>query len=350
MNIVIVDDEIVIRRGLRRIIELSEIDITNVREASDGREAYELLLKEPCDLLITDIFMPIMDGLELITAIRQINKTLEIVILSGFGEFHYAQEAIRHGVMDYILKPMNPILVKGVLDAVQHKLVQRKRSISLQSQCYNRCTGYVDKLVEALWQLDMQQIQLGLERIEIEVCELPLNEPEITQVYIELLSWIVTKIEAKGGTYLHLRESINIQLIENEMANKRRFSFAIQGIADVIRLHCNWGQREPIRDAIDYIHTNYANSELTLAELLQLTGLSATYFYELFKAETGHNFKNFLIRLRIEKAKTLLNTSEYKTYEVGERVGYTDYPHFAKIFKSLVGLSPTDYKKHNGGL
>ncbi|MDK8189901.1 response regulator [Paenibacillus sp. UMB7766-LJ446] len=349
MNIIIVDDERVIRQGLRRIIELLEIDHTITGEASDGQEAYGLLLKEPCDLLITDIRMPIMDGLELIKAIRSTNQSMEIVILSGFGEFTYAQEAIQLKVMGYILKPMNPSLVQEILEAANQRLLDRKRRFSSHSQFFNRCTALVDKLVEACWQLDTQQIQLGMEQIEAEVDALALDEIETDQVYREFISWIVTKLELKTSTNIEFRKAAKMESTENNKDMKQRFSYAAQCITDEIRLTRNWGKYDPIREAIGYIQTNYANSELSLQEMLQMTGLSATYFYELFKAETGHSFKSFLVNLRIEQAKLLLHTSEYKTYEVGEKVGYQDYPHFSKLFKKLVGVSPSEYKKQTHG-
>jgi two-component system response regulator YesN len=349
LNIVIVDDERVIRQGLRKIIELSGLEHTIMGEASDGQGAYELLLKEPCDLMITDIRMPVRDGLELITDIRKINQTMEIVILSGFGEFNYAQEAIRLGVMGYILKPMNPVLVKGVLEDVQQRLTNRKRNISLHSQLINRCTGLVDQLVEALWQLDMRQIHQSLAQIEAEMGVLALNELEAAQFYSEFLSWMANKLELKGKGNIQFPKAIWTDCMEKTKDTKQRFLVAVQRIEDEIRLARNWGKRGPIRNAIDYIKVNYADSELSLQEVLQLTGLSATYFYDLFKAETGHNFKSFLINLRIEKAKILLYTTEYKTYEVGEKVGYLDYPHFSKLFKKVVGLSPSEYKKQLNG-
>jgi two-component system response regulator YesN len=83
LNIVVVDDERVIRQGLKKIIQLSSPQYKVVGEASDGQEAFELLRKGQCELLITDIRMPIMDGLELIEKARKLNPVLEIVILSG---------------------------------------------------------------------------------------------------------------------------------------------------------------------------------------------------------------------------------------------------------------------------
>jgi two-component system response regulator YesN len=198
LNILIVDDERVIRQGLRRIIEISGLDHTIVGEASDGQEACELLDKVQCDLLITDIFMPVMDGLELIAKIRQSNEAMEIVILSGYGEFTYAQEALRLRVTDYILKPMNPQLVKGVLEAVLVKLAHRKRSISLLGQCFNRCTEHVDRLVDSIWQLDERQIEAVLERIDLEVVELAFTEADIDQLYMELITWVENKLETRN--------------------------------------------------------------------------------------------------------------------------------------------------------
>lgn len=349
MNIVVVDDERVIRQGLKKIIEMSSPEYKVVGEAADGQEACELLGKEPCDLLITDIRMPIMDGLELIKKARESNLILEIVILSGYGEFDYAQEAIRMGVMGYILKPMNPDLVREVLDKAFRKLLDRERSIRARGQFFKRCSDLANELAEALWQLDARQIQANLSAIESEVTELAVNPVEETQIYSEFVSWIVADLEANGRVGTPYNPSLWEESQRRASEAKHRFAVSMEHLEDDIRNARNWGKHGPIREAIDFIQEHYADPDLSLQEVLRLTGLSATYFYELFKAETGYSFKSYLIRLRIDRAKLLLRASEHKTYEVGEKVGYLDYPHFAKLFKKIVGASPSEYKRQING-
>ena len=349
LDIFIVDDEHVIRQGLKRIIERTGIAHRIVGEASDGGEALEKLRRTPCDLLVADIQMPVMDGLELISAIRELNLGMEIVILSGYGEFTYARDAIRLGVSDYILKPMNPELVQGVLLAVQAKLSVRKRSLVQQSRCFSHCGDRIERLAEALWQLDEESMRTELASIEAEVGGLELGEHEKTHVYAEFVSWTVAWLESKSRGHVPLRKALAQGACKEGTDLDQSLSAAVACLAGEIRFARNWAKRAPIREAVDYVESHFDDPELTLEKLLHITGLSATYFYELFKAETGQNFKSFLIQLRVNQAKRLLDSSGFKSYEVGEKVGYLDYPHFARLFKKCVGTSPAEYKRRMEG-
>jgi two-component system response regulator YesN len=121
-SVLVVDDEYLMRRYLTD--HLPEIDprwqVTG--EAADGMEAVELLNKNAYDLVITDIRMSEMNGLELIRYISRMRPAIKVVILSGYDEFSYAQEAVRFGVSDYILKPVNDGDLRDVLERIAGRL------------------------------------------------------------------------------------------------------------------------------------------------------------------------------------------------------------------------------------
>jgi len=103
-RILIVDDEYLVRLGLKTIIDWTEHGYVIAGEASNGREALELFNRTGADVILTDIKMPVMDGLELTRAVREKNKKVKIIILSHYDEFAYAQEAVNLGAFRYILK------------------------------------------------------------------------------------------------------------------------------------------------------------------------------------------------------------------------------------------------------
>ena len=103
-RILIVDDEYIVRLGLKTIVDWAGFGYTIAGEAGNGKEAYDFFEKNPVDLILTDIKMPVMDGLELIRKVKGINKKVQIIILSHYDEFSYAQEAINLGAFRYILK------------------------------------------------------------------------------------------------------------------------------------------------------------------------------------------------------------------------------------------------------
>lgn len=107
IKVFLVEDEIVMREGIKNNIEWEKEGFAFVGEASDGELAYPLIQKTRPDILITDIKMPFMDGLELSRLVKQEMPDIKIIILSGYDEFEYAKEAISIGITDYLVKPIS---------------------------------------------------------------------------------------------------------------------------------------------------------------------------------------------------------------------------------------------------
>lgn len=107
IKVFLVEDEMVIRRGIKNSIDWEKEGYIFCGEASDGELAYPMIIKEKPDILITDIRMPFMDGLELCKLVKKELPNIKILILSGYDEFDYAKEAIRLGVTEYLLKPIS---------------------------------------------------------------------------------------------------------------------------------------------------------------------------------------------------------------------------------------------------
>ena len=104
-KVMIIDDEPIIRKGLRNIIDWKQYDCEICAEAADGVEGAELIRSLRPDIIFTDIKMPEVDGLSMIKEIRENISDCKIIILTGYRDFDYAQEAIKLGAFDFILKP-----------------------------------------------------------------------------------------------------------------------------------------------------------------------------------------------------------------------------------------------------
>ncbi|SCJ05524.1 Arabinose operon regulatory protein [uncultured Clostridium sp.] len=138
-KVLIVEDIAYIREGIIAILK-ENFDVTII-EACNGREALEKVWIEDIDFIITDIKMPVCDGIELISSIRKENKDIPIIIISGYGEFNYAQKAINMGINGYLLKPIEDKMFNKSIKKVIKLLEDKKR---LQDN-YN---GLKDKLLE----------------------------------------------------------------------------------------------------------------------------------------------------------------------------------------------------------
>lgn len=267
----IVDDEPFIRLGLEKIITKMDASLNVLGSFTNGQEALAFLTKHDSlrpDVLITDIKMPMMDGLKLTEIVKGRYPDITIVILSGFSDFEYARAAIRFGVHDYLLKPVD----KSVLFDMLRKLREEKRQSSLSA----------------------------------------------------------------GGVALHRAPAAGSTASNGEEGELEEIGQPT-------------GQAHYIINEIKAILDREFDKNLELDRLAETIGMNASYLSRLFKHKTSMTITDYLINLRIEKAKQFLTAHPHlKNYEISHLVGYSDPVYFNKLFKKVVGLTPKDYKEQHG--
>lgn len=118
LKLIIADDERIIRETISTIIDWKQYNIELVGLCQNGLEAYDIILDETPDIVLTDIRMPGMDGLELIRRISETDLNTQFIILSGYGEFEYAKTAMKYGIRHYLLKPCNELQILEVIQEI----------------------------------------------------------------------------------------------------------------------------------------------------------------------------------------------------------------------------------------
>jgi len=176
---IVVDDEPIVRRGLISLIPKLDPDWSVVGEAKNGFEALELVKREMPDLVITDIRMPRMNGLDLLSALKE--YPVHVVILSGYGFFEYAQTAIKFGAFDYLLKPVKPPEIMSLLHRLKEKRQDQASAAEPARSPLNfskwwkdwlmeteETQGYADKLKEQLpaGSEEMQIVAVEIDRFD----------------------------------------------------------------------------------------------------------------------------------------------------------------------------------------
>lgn len=154
ISLLIVDDEKIIRRGLQSVIERKFPKLFSFRFAENGQEALEQLDQESADIMLTDIRMPIMDGIELMEQLQDHPVIPEVVLLSGYNDFAYAQKGIRCGVKDYLVKPV----VREELFAVLTRLI---RDIRIKGERADRADEDAGLYAAELVTLHVNQVDVG---------------------------------------------------------------------------------------------------------------------------------------------------------------------------------------------
>ena len=175
LKIFLAEDEVIVRETIKRMIPWEELGFELVGEAADGEMALPLLIRQKPDLLITDIKMPFMDGLTLAKLAKKELPELNIVILSGYDDFNYANQAINIGVEDYLLKPItkNALIerLSEIRSRYEHEKTQKEyyEKFQREMQAYekNSSRDFFEALVRG--SMDMMEVYKKAEKLGVDI-------------------------------------------------------------------------------------------------------------------------------------------------------------------------------------
>jgi two-component system response regulator YesN len=139
-KLLVVDDEPIIRKGIIKLINYEELAVRSIFEASDGRSALEIVKREKPDIILADINMPVMDGLEFAAKAKEVNRDSKIAMITGYNYFDYAVAALKAGVDDYVVKPVSKDDIKQLLVKLIHD-IKTQRSNSMLRESVEKITG-----------------------------------------------------------------------------------------------------------------------------------------------------------------------------------------------------------------
>jgi two-component system response regulator YesN len=208
------------------------------------------------------------------------------------------------------------------------------------------CRKHAAAVAERLWMLDEQALSHMLDDIDLQLCEDGVSLRLTKQFYMNLTALVVHELNDRDVKGLAvLSGSLIVADGEEALAavKDRMAEAAMQ-----IRRSRNIGQRGTVSLAVKYIDETYRKETLSLSEVAERAGISASHLSLLFKGEMGIGFIQYVTKKRMEQAMLLLQDPLCKASEVAYEVGYGDYSHFNKAFKKYCGLSPLEYKKRFG--
>lgn len=133
VSVLIVEDEPLVRQGLARLVDYDALGVTQVREACDGQDAWEMLNSEVPDILVTDINMPRMDGVTLAKKVKLTYPQVHLIFLTGYDYVDYLLAAVKLGADDYLLKPVTKVEFEGMLAKVVDKFRQEEKRVQLEA-------------------------------------------------------------------------------------------------------------------------------------------------------------------------------------------------------------------------
>ena len=337
IRVMIVEDEPHAIRRLQRLIERNATDFQVVATAFDGRDALEQMERIECDVMFTDMRMPVMDGVELMQIMSERYPDCMRVVLSGYQDFEYMSSAVRTQAIDYLLKPLEEEALTRLLDRIREKYAQTHRrqanaedvAILIQEARSMICAEDVRESEQALKRM------FGYVKRE----EWTLREVSL------LLTTVVCQLEMEnlidGETANRLREAIS------NSANQSGIGQMQAGFAAVI-CRREPDKREPAVRIRRYLDEHY-DEHITNQTLAAMFGYVPSYISILFKREYGISPTEYLMHKRIESAKQLMRMNpDLLIRDVAQKVGFKSQNHFSRCFKISEGIWPTDYRPDGG--
>ena len=353
-KVLIVDDEFLTRKGIIAKLNWSELGISNIEEASDGVEALEIIELVKPDIVITDVKMPRMGGIELVKNISNRMITCRCIIISAYSDFSYAKDALKLKVNDYILKPVDPTeLEETVRHAICSLRKQESEKISGILSGEGNSKFYSDEVNKELSLYlrmnDYRMIENVLDQVTESCVSNKLSPEYIYTIIIGLNSICLSYIAEMN---------VNIEEVLGKNFSPLKAFYDGMSIHEAINLTksmyektvCffktgNFSKSKSIAlKAKDYINENYSDPKLSLKKIAKDLLISHEYLRHSFKKIFSITITNYIIQVRMHKAKELIQYENYKLSDICEYVGIPDPSYFTKCFKKYYGISPSSYK------
>jgi two-component system response regulator YesN len=350
--------------------------------------------KNEVDIFFVDINMPFLNGLQFIEKLKDIHPTAIVNIITGYDKFEYVRQALRLGVFEYILKPLNENAfnetIEKILVVLNKKSEQEKYLRWAKATLGKNKSNYIGEFLDNCSLLQYSEDKV---KEEIDFLRLDLSERyTMTLIYLErvdnpdirkhwndkLLSSSVENIakesyerlsplficrNSKGYLILLSRTEVkNILEIMNQefkiMVEKYlpvKVIMTQQSDDDCYHIPKLYQDlMEKLEEIKSYpsiikkiklfIEENYYKEELSLNDASEYVNLSPQHISRIFKKEMDINFIDYLTNVRIGKAIELFADDSIKMYEIAEKIGYSSQHYFSSVFKKVIGSSPIEYR------
>lgn len=358
-KVMLVDDMDISLRQIKRMkLWRGETCFNIAAEANNGREALEILQTDRMDLIITDIKMPKVDGIELLKEAKEKNLCPCVVLLSDYANFTYAKQGIQYGAFDYLNKPAEYHDMTKLLDRVQQFLQIKHREIELVRNLVEKLEEKIEDFFPAA---ELEQL---IEILKMKLPETPKIADRLTDTIVKIFENDFVKV----GTALNKAMAELIQQIRNcfnwldkfiDLTKYKRldfaamstpleaadvFSTAVKSISSEIGRLEYGNNTEQLENRICRYVLERVDSEVSVEGIARSMYMNRKYLGEVFRQKTGERLVDYITKVKVERAVRLLAQSSIKTYEIALLMGYKDTEYFSRLFKKHMGMSPSEYR------
>jgi len=339
-TVYIVEDEHLERQALTFIIKQQFTNLKIVGQAASGKVALDEIRKFEPDIVLMDINIPEMSGIEVLREIKKENINRKVILITAFNEFDFAHQAIKFHVDDFLLKPIRPKQLKEALNNVtqsmvseEHMELEQQMSVVLYSiaqKKYSETRDTMAKYINSIY--DYYHTDFKAIRKEINTFLDELHAVSIDTCNYEIM------------TTLRSTDQQNEYVFSDQYKLKVELMKVIDKIYDHIIVNHS-DHKNTIDDILNYIDRN-CYKDISLDQVGEYANMSSYYLSKIFKRETGVNFVTYLTERKIDIAKEMLIYTDIPIINIALELSYHEPNYFSKVFKKNTGMTPTEYRKH----
>lgn len=384
-----VDDERLIREGISNLIDWKLITGQELMLAENGNAALEYLENNDCDIVITDIYMQDINGIELAKCIKEKWPSVIVILLSAYEDFEYAQKAIEVGVFKYLLKPVIP---EELEEAVQEAILQVQINMEMKNRIDHSqkiLEDYKRELERNLWKDLLYGSIRNLDEIAERVKKMNMQnvfsiiytvvyEASDESVFFRHQEELERIIESYFNGYIAVVFRGNQMVIVLNEKNPKSILYAFRDLAkEILNVNLFMGEGSPINDlsmlqssvefakysiqkekedskdeatqivleSIKMIQEGINNVDFSVNTIAKSLYLTPAYFSRIFKKKMGMTCIDFIKNCRINLAKELLQNTDLSIQQISEKTGYATVYYFSQQFKQVTGESPGNFRK-----
>lgn len=390
-KILIADDEPKIRRGLHAQIDRLGLPCAVCAEAEDGEIALEAAERLRPDILLVDINMPFINGLDFIAALRRTRADARVILITGYEEFEYARRALELDVHAYLLKPIDVDKLRAAVESAINQLetdrahnrhfewaiaqIGERRDFLREEFLRDAVSGRLDvdeirdfrvyfdfpapkRLMlllicarsdsqeEKPWQrlLRRYAVQDALRGAapEMDFCCLFSDDRENILVLYDAPEEMDAAVESAACGALETEMGVTLRTARERVSSLTALAEAYDAALERLM---NGAWLSPVVEAAKrYIAAHFSDPDLALGEVAEALSIHPAYLSRLMKQELGMPFARYLTHVRIGQAVQLMQDSTLRIWKVAEMVGYSGGNYFSAAFKKVLGVSPAEYR------